>query len=495
MHGNFEKEKELAAVEAIKYIQDGMTIGVGSGSTITYFIKHLGEKVRNGLNIVAVSTSDITAELCEQEGIPLITTFIPAVIDITVDGADEFDQELRLIKGGGGRLLHEKIVASATRKEIIIVDSSKKVEILGEKFSIPIEVVPFAWIKVYREIKKYGGNPRLRLKENNSYFITEEGNYILDCKFDYIANVEELALKLSNISGVVEHGLFIDLASEVIMGKEDKAYYFRAKDNNISKVVTERIQVSTINKIFEKIEGVKLSGAKPVVEMDIDLTTFKPINRTINALKITGEKYGINEFINYEGRFDLLPGYSREAWRDFMSRNKLPEKYPELKWLGDKDATGMEASVYSTFFNEYWITEGLTEDILTEGLILFVSELEKRGAIPVYISGRWIEEQFEPTRQVLINGGIENPILLIGIPPHEGEQNIGDAEIKALRQKEIREKYGTPIAVIDDRLENRNAVCKANEGISMLSIGISIPGFTYDQEITSVPLKISNFIF
>ncbi|AXN41040.1 ribose-5-phosphate isomerase RpiA [Peribacillus butanolivorans] len=493
MVNDYEKEKVLAAQEAVKYIEDGMVVGVGSGTTIVYFIKYLGERVKNGLNVIAVPTSDETADLCKNEGITLVTTSVPIKIDVTVDGADQFDMKLRLIKGGGGALLREKIVASATKREIIIVDSRKKVDVLGEAFALPVEVIPLAWFKVAQEIKKLNGNPVLRLKSDSSYFITDQGNYILDCKFDSIPEPEELATKLSSITGLVEHGLFINLAREVIMGKEGNVYYFK-HEFNISKVITERMQVDTIDEIFVKIDQVVKSGGKPVVEMDVDLTTFKPINRTIKALELAGETYRISEFLEPLSKFDLLPGYTPEAWTNFLSRNKLPEKYPELKWVGIKDGTGSNASVYSAFHIAFWSTEWLTEDILTEGLIEFVSEIEKRGGIPVFISGRWKDEQFEPTREVLVRGGIKDPILVIGKPHHNGKE-LSDAENKAMRQKEIREKYGTPIVFIDDRLENRVAVCKENPDSDILSVGISIPGFTYDEEITGVSIKVSSFEF
>lgn len=229
MGGGFEKEKELASREAIKYIQDNMVVGIGSGSTIVYFIKLLGEKVRGGLNIVAIPTSNITAELCKMEGISIITTSIPKEIDIDVDGADEFDKELRLIKGGGGCLLHEKIVLYVAKKKIIIVDSRKKVDTLGKVCSIPVEVIPFSWIAVYHKIKSYGANLKIRLKQDKSYFITEEGNYILDCKFENIQSIEELDNKLSSIPGLVEHGIFLNLADEVIMGIEDRVNVWHKK--------------------------------------------------------------------------------------------------------------------------------------------------------------------------------------------------------------------------------------------------------------------------
>lgn len=488
---DFEKEKALAAKEAVKYIEEGMVVGVGSGTTTAYFIQYLGERVRDGLNIIAVPTSDATMELCKQQGIPLVTENVPSRIDITVDGADEFDSQLRLIKGGGGDLLHEKIIASATKREIIIVDSRKYVDVLGSTFALPVEVIRFAWHKVAQTIKLYGGEPVLRLKADKTCFVTDEGNYILDCKFNGITDPAGLLNVLSNIPGLVESGLFINMASEVIMGKGDKVVYFTRQCDK-SEVIEESVQADTMKKLFKKIDQVAKKGGKPVVEIDLDLTAFVPSLRTIKALKAAGEKYGIYEFLNPEKNFDLLPGYTREAWINFLSRNKLPQKYPKLRWLGNKDGTGAEANVYSAFHTSFWKTEWLCEDKLAEGLVPFVKEVERHGGTVVFISGRWEEEQFEPTREVLKQGGIRDFNLLIGNPQHD---KVGDAESKALKQPEIRKKYGTPVAIIDDRLDNRNAVCTANPGIDMLGIGISIPDFTYDEEVTGVQLKLSTFKF
>jgi hypothetical protein len=411
-----------------------------------------------------------------------------------VDGADEFDPQLRLVKGGGGDLLREKIVASATCREIIITDSRKQVDILGTTFALPVEVIPFAWPKVAQEIQKLNGNPVLRVKTDGSCFVTDQGNYILDCKFDAIPHPESLAAMLTPIIGLVEHGLFIDMASEVLMGKDESVYHF-TKPTPKSPIILEQVQAETLQAIFTKVDELVAEGKKPVVELDLDLTTYKPISRAVKALQVAGQTYGIAEFLEPESHFDQLPGYSLEAWNDFLSKNRLPEKYPELRWIGFKDGTGADASVYSAFHIAFWRTEWLAEDILTEGTAAFVAEVEARGGLAVFISGRWTEEQFAPSREVLTRGGIKDPILLIGNPHHDGSAPISDSEIKALRQPEIREKYGIPVAFVDDRVENRDAVVKANPGIDMLSVGISIPGFTYDEGTTGVALKISTFEF
>ncbi|UQA58370.1 ribose-5-phosphate isomerase RpiA [Polyangium aurulentum] len=219
-----EREKELAARAAVEYVTSGMRVGLGSGTTSAYAVKALGERVKGGLDIVAVATSKDTQALAISVGIPMITTTVPLALDLTIDGADEFDPELRLIKGGGGDLLHEKIVASASRREIIIADHRKQVQVLGA-FPLPVEVIPIAWTLVAKAIRGLGGNPVLRGAKGaaaGTPFITDEGNFILDCSFGPIREPEALARDLEPIPGIVEHGLFLGYASEVLLAVGDR---------------------------------------------------------------------------------------------------------------------------------------------------------------------------------------------------------------------------------------------------------------------------------
>ena len=214
---NQDAEKQIAAYEAVKLVKDGMIVGLGSGSTSAYMIKRLGECVSKGLKIKGVPSSKKTKELAIAAGIEIISLEEASVIDINIDGADEFDPYLQLIKGGGGALLHEKIVASNATKNIIISDSSKEVQRLG-KFRLPIETIPFATAKIQSVLEKKGLDPVLRKKENN-IFITDENNYILDLDISHFNNLAKLQEMLINIAGVVETGLFLDIADEIIIGK------------------------------------------------------------------------------------------------------------------------------------------------------------------------------------------------------------------------------------------------------------------------------------
>lgn len=210
-------EKEVAAKEAVKFIRNNDIVGLGTGSTAYYAIKEIAEMVKNGLNIKGVPTSEHTATLATSLGIELLDMNEVSTIDVTIDGADEFDSQLNLIKGGGGALFREKIVASLTKKEIIIADSAKKVDLLGV-FKVPVEVVPLALNYVLQELRKLNGIGTVRLKDGKP-FISDNNNYIVDTDFGLISHPAALSADLNLIDGVLAHGLFVNLTSIVIMGK------------------------------------------------------------------------------------------------------------------------------------------------------------------------------------------------------------------------------------------------------------------------------------
>ncbi|WP_119272654.1 ribose-5-phosphate isomerase RpiA [Taklimakanibacter deserti] len=213
--------KKAAALAALTHIKSGMKLGLGTGSTAKHFVDAVGEKVKQGWDLLCVPTSEATRKQAEGLGIKLTTLDETPVLDLTVDGADELDGQLRLIKGGGGALLREKIVASSSRKMIVIADASKKVEVLG-KFPLPVEVVPFGLkataIKIDQAFTwtRNEGKVALRMRDGKS-FVTDNGNVILDCALGRIENADKLAAALSSIPGVVDHGLFIGMASLAII--------------------------------------------------------------------------------------------------------------------------------------------------------------------------------------------------------------------------------------------------------------------------------------
>ena len=216
MENSVVQGKKLAAAKAVSYIRTGMTIGLGTGSTAYWAIQGIGEEVKKGLSVRAIATSIQSESLARELNIPIVPFSEIDHLDVTIDGADEVDEQLNLIKGGGGALLREKIVASATRFYIIIVDESKLVRQLG-KFPLPVEVAPFGWELTFRRLVELGGAPRMRLA-GDAPFLTDNQHYILDTTFGLIGDPAALHAQVSGITGVMEDGFFIDMADIVIAG-------------------------------------------------------------------------------------------------------------------------------------------------------------------------------------------------------------------------------------------------------------------------------------
>ena len=214
-----DSEKQAAAQASMRFVQDGNIVGLGSGSTAAYVVRFLAERVRAGLKIRCIPTSNDTHELAASLGIPLTTLDEFQSIDVTIDGADEIDPQLDLIKGGGAAFLREKIVASASRQLVIVADSSKLVPVLG-KVPLPVEVIPFAQALVAKEIAALGDTVSIRRDSSGKPWTTDEGHHILDCHFGRIPDAPALARALEDIPGVVAHGLFIHMANVALVGKD-----------------------------------------------------------------------------------------------------------------------------------------------------------------------------------------------------------------------------------------------------------------------------------
>ncbi len=211
--------KRAAALRAVEFVRSGMKVGLGTGSTAIYATRQIAELLKTGelRDILAFATSKATDEQARRLGIPMLSDDLPSNLDVTIDGADEVDPELNLIKGGGGALLREKIVAQASAREIIVVDETKPSPRLGTHHPVPVEVLPFAWLSQARFLESLGAKYTIRKNHDGTQFVTDSGNMILDCNFGPIADARRLAAMLNARAGIVEHGLFIDLATDLIV--------------------------------------------------------------------------------------------------------------------------------------------------------------------------------------------------------------------------------------------------------------------------------------
>lgn len=212
--------KQRAGEKAAEFVSDGMIVGLGTGSTVTFTIKKIAERIHQGLRITAVSTSSATSRLAHELNIPTVSINEVSSIDLTIDGADEIDPDFNGIKGGGGALLFEKIVANASKKNIWVVDSSKMVNVLGT-FPIPVEIVPFGYIHTLKKLAQY--NPVLRMKGNTIYE-TDSKHYIVDLHLKKIEDAKALDFALCNIPGVIETGLFINIVNTIVKATDTEVF-------------------------------------------------------------------------------------------------------------------------------------------------------------------------------------------------------------------------------------------------------------------------------
>ena len=249
-----DKAKFVAAKRAVEFVEDGMKVGLGTGSTAAWMVRCLGERVREeGLRVIGVPTSSRTAQLARQVGIQIATLDEVKWLDLTIDGADEFDPGLNLIKGGGAALLQEKIVATASDQMVVIADAAKEVTQLGA-FPLPVEVIPFGWQTTKALIEEtlvsldvLGREVSLRMNGDRA-LITEESNYIVDLHLKRISNPRQLALVLNQIPGVVENGLFIDICDIVVIGHGDGRVTVR--DINTGQTEDDRVEFAPSDNIF-----------------------------------------------------------------------------------------------------------------------------------------------------------------------------------------------------------------------------------------------------
>ena len=214
-------QKRVAGEKSTEYIKDGMILGLGTGSTAYYMIKKVGELIKNGMKIKAVATSKSTESLARELKIPLLSIDEVDKIDLAIDGVDEIDNEFNAIKGGGGALFREKIVASLANEVIWIMDESKLVDGIGE-FPLPVEILPYGYKHVIKELQDYSLNPKIRMKEEE-IFVTDNGNYIVDLHIGTPMNINDVYNKVNRITGVLETGLFINMCNRIIIGTNSGA--------------------------------------------------------------------------------------------------------------------------------------------------------------------------------------------------------------------------------------------------------------------------------
>lgn len=252
-----DRAKYVAARRAVEFVEDGMRVGLGTGSTAAWMVRCLGELVREeGMMITGVATSTRTADLAREVGVTIKTLDEVRWLDLTIDGADEFDPNLNLIKGGGGALLHEKIVATASDQMVVIADLSKQVDTLGA-FPLPVEIIPFGWQttkalieEMLSNVDVLGRSASLRLSGTNP-FRTDEGNFILDLHLRRIAQPAQVSLVLNQIPGVVENGLFLDICDVLVIGNADGTVEVR--DINNGTIEHERVDVIDTDNLFVDI--------------------------------------------------------------------------------------------------------------------------------------------------------------------------------------------------------------------------------------------------
>lgn len=265
---------------------------------------------------------------------------------------------------------------------------------------------------------------------------------------------------------------------------------------NLHVFIPPAVQLRTLGRLHDAVRQGVAAGQTPVVEIDLDLCAVMPRHRTIRALARVADEFGIREWGKPEA-LPWLPGYSDEAWGVFLGGTQLPSRYPGCSWWIDGRLDRAPGTPFGRFHQLYWDVEGMAEDEPTPGLGRFVEEVEAAGGRVVFLSGRWLPDHVQPSRECLRRAGIPEPRLVIGNPWHEslvppGAPRLGDAELKAWRQAEIVSRFGQPLAILDDRPANRAAVAGALRH-PILSIAVAIPGFTCDPTTGGAPHRLSTF--
>ncbi|KAH3759992.1 ribose 5-phosphate isomerase, type A [Pelomyxa schiedti] len=526
-HSTTEQQEERAKMEAARaavqewVTRDGMVIGVGSGTTVKYVIEELKKLVDTGKvrNITCVPSSLETRDSLLHAKLNVSDLKHSPKVDVDIDGADRCDLYLNVVKGGGGCLLQEKVLAASASVFIIVAHWQKDCETLAG-VRVPIEVTPLAVERVILALRqRYGPStdPQLRVGKPSSDnpgipipYATDNANFIIDALFDEKQMIHPglLEEEIQSIPGVVEVGLFTKGITMAYFGKKnfnpktEKGFYTRDRTTlTLNPSVTAKEQSDAFKAVFDRIKEVVKTGVVPVVELDLDLTSLIPYERTVNALRQAGRDWDIEEFKTDPQRYTggILPGYAYEAWQGFVAQIPfIVSKYPHLKWTPPSATeykwlprTDPNATVWSSFHIAFWGALNLmANDIPTTGLLNFINQVEKLGGVVVYISGRWLDVQLAPTVYALREiRSTEADRLLFGNPDLA---HVSDEQNKANKQPEIKVRFGLPVAVFDDRAHNLKAVNEAC-GNSLICVQMAIPGFSCAPNIAEARYKASTF--
>lgn len=523
--------KKSAAYLAVNdwVARDGMVIGIGSGTTVEFVVDRLAQMVdENKWNgIICVPTSFSSRFLLKKYADVLTVRDMlteTRTLDVVIDGADEVDSCLRLIKGGGGALLHEGVVGQSGRHYVVVTDWRKDSDVLGRTFTsgVPIEVQPLTWQRVKNHIERlFRITASLRYiqdvnhKEHTPY-VTDNGNYLLDAKFteEQLLRATAILSELKAISGVCAVGLFPHMTTVSYFGnaKGKVAKRTRVTTSDAEMLVDANRQQQALSKVIDVVKHyADKSEKRPVVELDLDLTTLMPYRRTIAGIMAAAEDYNIAELKQLvQEKIAVLPGYTAEAWNQWLSLEdvkKITQRYPLLPWVASNEHKDLKpgeegATVHSSFHRRFWQDAiEMADDIPTEGLANFERRVTAAGGLLVFVSGRWQADMIEATYASLRRAGLKESInLVIGNPGHDSSsgEKISDAQAKVLMQKKIISEYGLPVAYIDDRIDNLEKVAAAvlkQYGVKKFVPVIScVPGYsaapTYKQHEVNA---ISNF--
>jgi len=502
--------KRAAAYKAIDdwVNRDGMVIGIGSGDTVEFAVDRLAQIIAaNGWKqTVCVPTSFTSRYLLKKYSDVLTVRDMlteERVLDVAFDGADAVDAALRLIKGSGGALMTEKVVADSAKHFIVLAEWRKDADTLSSSgVLVPIEVKPLAWKRVQNSIlRALGVEARLKqltsLVDSQTPFATENGHYILEAALtaEQLNNTADSLRVLHGIAGVVAVGIMEHATTAAYFGRADGKVVIRERvaTRDGSMIASAEQQRQALQRVLDAVE--RHRAESPVVEIDLDLCSLMPHRRTLAALAEAGQAYGVLELSGplVQEAVPLLPGYTAAAWNEWLKDPAVAaivSLYPNLPWEGvdaNKDTPKGEpgATVHSAFHLRFWASaEEMEDDVVTAGLGEFEDAVQARGGKVVFLSGRWKPDMARASLIALRRARLGNePNLVIGNRGHDDpSKKVGDAEAKKMAQDGIRAEYGLPVAMFDDRKSNLDAVASlkgtgkvAEDFITVVSC---IPGYS-----------------